>query len=117
MFPNLSLPEAVKEPEPEPVKEKLPEKKPRKFWLKQGLYAGQVRESHPRQKLNKQQSSVETAAKERTYLPLPMYLGEKLLETRRDFKLSFEILNPLPRDQAPKDWRVLSKSKWCDFRA
>jgi [histone H3]-lysine4 N-trimethyltransferase ASH1L len=113
MFPNLALVEPEKEAEPE--KEKVPEKKPRKFWLKQGLYAGQVRETHPRQKSNKRQSSGETAGKERIYLPLPMFLGEKLLEAGRDFKLPYEILNALPRDQAPKDWRVLSKSKWLRF--
>ena len=29
----------------------------------------------------------------------------------RDFKLPFSILNPLTRDQSPRDWKNLTKSK------
>jgi hypothetical protein len=87
-----------------------PPKKQRKIWLAHGLYVGQVREDQPRQKV-KRKSDVDPG-KERKYLPMPMFHGSKILELGRDFKLTFDILNPLARNEAPKDWKNLTRSKF-----
>jgi hypothetical protein len=93
-----------------------PPKKQRKIWVSQGLYVGQIREDQPRQKSNKRKSEAEST-EERKYLPLPMFHGSKLIELGRDFKLPFDILNPLSRNEAPKDWKNLTRSELYNYYA
>jgi hypothetical protein len=86
--------------------------RPKKPWVEKGLYSGQDEDEvkttgHP----NRRKSNNRKELRKKPAFPLPMYTGALLLEHGRDFKLPFSILNPLPRDQSPKDWKNLSKSK------
>ena len=90
-------------------------KQPTKRWLSQGLYVGQDRDfdarltesknnakKNPRKQTNKQQQSA---------LPLPMFAGERVLENGRNFRLPFNIFNPLPPGQPkPEEWKKTHKS-------
>jgi len=49
--------------------------------------------------------------KENKVLPLPMYAGERLLKTGRDFQLPFDVFSPLPAGQPkPDEWRKVNKN-------
>lgn len=87
-----------------------------KRWLSQGLYVGQDRSFNPRFKESRNKaraaSSSQAVGKERTLLPLPMFLGERLLDVGRDFKMPFDVFAPLPPGQPkPEEWRKTRKSK------
>jgi hypothetical protein len=117
MFPNLSLSDAEQSSEEEEDSdeesdedEELVEKRPRKFWMSQGLYVGQTREDSRNKGKGRKSEIIQ--GPERTFLPLPMYTGARLLEAGRDFKLPYEILNPLPKTEHPKDWKNITKSKF-----
>jgi [histone H3]-lysine4 N-trimethyltransferase ASH1L len=87
-----------------PAKKAEPEKRTKK-WLAMGLYAGQTRPD-PRRK-----SADGPVVSERKHLPLPMFTGQLLLKKGRSFALPYEVLNPLPKSQAPA-WTNLRKSKF-----
>ena len=75
-----------------------------KKWLDRGLYAGQKRPVE--EKKTKSGASETTTIKENPVLPLPMFAGERLLQSGRDFKLPFDIFSPLPPGQPkPDEWR------------
>jgi histone-lysine N-methyltransferase ASH1L len=87
-----------------------------KRWLSQGLYVGQDRIFDGR--LTESQNRAKIAAKqieqgkERTILPMPMFLGQKLLERGKDFKLPFDVFAPLPPGQPkPDEWKKCRRSK------
>lgn len=86
-----------------------------KRWLSQGLYVGQdpdfdARLSETKNKLKRASRGGQTQS-QRTYLPLPMFAGQRNLERGRDFKLSFDIFSPLPPGQPkPEEWRKTQKS-------
>lgn len=88
-----------------------------KRWLSQGLYVGQDRDFDARltdtkNRLKKKNSKSPVKAKENKVLPLPMFAGQRLLETGRDFKLPFEVFSPLPPGQPkPEEWKKTQKSK------
>lgn len=88
-----------------------------KRWLTQGLYVGQERDFDPRltdmkNKLKKKMSKSPEKRKENKVLPLPMFAGQRLLDTGRDFKLPFEVFSPLPPGQPkPEEWKKTQKSK------
>ncbi|KAF2432986.1 SET domain-containing protein [Tothia fuscella] len=116
MFPNLKAPIIAQEsPEPEESEEpEEPEETHRnrfgvktKKYLDRGLYAGQDRVFDSRLK----ESSNNKKAAENKALPLPMFAGEALLQTERDFQLPYEILNPLPSVEAPS-WKKLSTNRF-----
>lgn len=77
-----------------------------KKWLVSGLYAGQTRTFDPTKTEAKNRRKSEKSdppsnnstvpSKENYVLPLPMFAGERLLETGRDFKLPFDVFSPLP---------------------
>jgi hypothetical protein len=92
------------EPEVKADKPVEPEKKRVKQWLASGLYAGQSRLD------SRRKSSGKKPLYERQHLPLPMFTGQLMLERGRVFTLPFDILNPLPKSQAPA-WTNLKKSK------
>jgi len=108
LFPNLEL-----APPPEQQK-----KKPagnvmrRKKFVTQGLYFGQT---HPRQaeksKGKKSQQNEGDDFQGNSLFQPPMFFIERLLEHGRHYRLPYDVLNPLPNDQAPKDWHRLNKSK------
>ncbi|KAL2866043.1 putative histone-lysine N-methyltransferase (Ash1) [Aspergillus lucknowensis] len=87
-----------------------------KRWLTHGLYSGQeYTNSRPsqnrtknarRKSLNQMQTS-----SQRSILPMPMFAGERLLKTGRDFVLPFDIYSPLPPGQPkPNEWRKTNKN-------
>ena len=98
---------------PQVEKPKLPKTK---IYLDKGLYAGQESRN-----LNWfAHDSVETKRdmelvapyKPNAFFPLPMWHGQRLLQTGRDFRLPFDICSPLPPGQPkPDEWRKTSSSK------
>jgi palmitoyltransferase ZDHHC9/14/18 len=84
-----------------------------KQWEKQGLYVGQHREFKPNLKESKNRLRRPKKIKERQYLPLPMFAGERMLsdDFQRDFKLPFDVYSPLPRKVKVDGWVQLRKSK------
>lgn len=91
-----------------------------KKWLDKGLYSGQEAPSDISKALNAQEkkklaSLPELQPKPRdkpnTVLPLPIFNGTRLLLAGRDFKLPFDVCNPLPPGQPkPASWRTMTKS-------
>jgi histone-lysine N-methyltransferase ASH1L len=94
--------------------------KPRvKKWLEKGLYAGQEAPVDIFQGLTAQEKKklasipelLRSSKPNRTF-PLPMYNGLRILIHGRDFKLPFDICNPLPPGQPkPAAYRTMTKSK------
>ena len=90
-------------------------KKGSKHWIDQGLYVGQLPGFNPKlketkNKLNKG-SDKNMDTKKSTFMPLPMFAGEKTLAQGRDFKLPFDIFSPLPPGQPkPDEWKKTHKS-------
>jgi histone-lysine N-methyltransferase ASH1L len=87
-----------------------------KRWLAKGLYVGQDRSFNPRLTVKnriKAAAKKQPAARERKMLPLPMFLGERLLGMGRDFRLPYDVFNPLPPGQPkPEEWRKTQKSMY-----
>ncbi|PKY07800.1 hypothetical protein P168DRAFT_313945 [Aspergillus campestris IBT 28561] len=108
------LPSKVKSPEKTPEEAstvKTVTWKP-KLWLSHGLYTGQehtdARPSHKRDRITKVQGS---RTPQRTLLPLPMFAGDRLLKSGRDFTLPFDVFSPLPVGQPkPNEWRKTNKN-------
>lgn len=94
-----------------------------KQWLVQGLYVGQDRDFDAR--LSESQNRARRKSrqsKDNKILPLPMFSGERMLSgdphtSYRDFKLSYDIYNPLPRKVKVDGWVKLHKSKICKSRS
>lgn len=93
-----------------------------KKWLNKGLYAGQDSPSDwttglttaDKKKLA-QLPEVTPPVKPNKTLPLPMFTGLRLLVNGRDFKLPFDVCNPLPPGQPkPDEWRKMTKSECLD---
>lgn len=117
-------PTPAKEPEPEPNKEPtltVPTQERRvKKWLGKGLYAGQETPSNWAAGLNTadkkklaQLPELTPPEKPNKSLPFPLFNGLRLLINGRDFKLPFDICNPLPPGQPkPDEWRKMTKSEW-----
>lgn len=93
-----------------------PTKRRVKRWLAQGLYVGQDPHFDPRfttakNKLKKANSNLDSS-KRRTILPMPMFAGQRMIETGRTFKLPFDVFSPLPAGQPkPDEWKKTHKSK------
>ncbi len=95
-------------------------KKPRtKKWLDKGLYAGQEPPANvfkgltaqEKKKLAQAQDLIPTG-KPNKVLPMPIYTGLRILLNERDFKLPFDVCNPLPPGQPkPAAYRTMTKSK------
>ncbi|KAL8720211.1 MAG: hypothetical protein Q9225_002904 [Loekoesia sp. 1 TL-2023] len=90
-------------------------KRPLKRWLTQGLYVGQDPDFDPRfttakNKLKKARAKTDPL-KTRSILPLPMFAGQRVLETGRNFKLPFDVFSPLPAGQPkPDEWKKTHKN-------
>ncbi|KAL8945440.1 MAG: hypothetical protein Q9211_000043 [Gyalolechia sp. 1 TL-2023] len=90
-------------------------KRPAKRWLTQGLYVGQDPSFNPRfttTKNNLKKANTKTgSAKARSILPLPMFAGQRLLVSGRNFKLPFDVFSPLPAGQPkPDEWKKTHKN-------
>jgi histone-lysine N-methyltransferase ASH1L len=97
-------------PDPEEEAKKKAKQKPKKQWIDRGLYCGQEEEETTHRPAKGRANGRKSIIKPKAF-PLPMYTGAILLEQGRDFKLPFSVLNPLTRDQSPRDWKNLTKSK------
>ncbi|KAK4143560.1 uncharacterized protein C8A04DRAFT_12235 [Dichotomopilus funicola] len=97
-----------------------PPKKRTKKWLEKGLYAGQdaptdVLKGFTPQEKKKIASNPELmpSGKPNKALPLPMYNGLRILLNERDFKLPFDVCNPLPPGQPkPTAYRTMTKNRF-----
>lgn len=110
-------------PEVEAVKEATPtvamKQKRVKKWLDKGLYAGQQAPadytaglSTADKKKLAQLPELKPSGKVNKTLPLPMFNGLRTLINGRDFKLPFDVCNPLPPGQPkPDEWRKMTKSR------
>lgn len=90
-----------------------------KKWLDKGLYAGQEPPTNvfkgltaqEKKKLAQAQELIPTGKPNRV-LPMPIYTGLRILLNERDFKLPFDVCNPLPPGQPkPAAYRTMTKSK------
>lgn len=95
-----------------------------KQWHRKGLYAGQETPTDITQGLTTQEKKqlaqipeLLKPVKANKTLPLPMYNGLRMLIHGRDFKLPFDVCNPLPPGQPkPPAYRTIAKSKLaCAF--
>lgn len=112
-------------PEPEPVEEQAPivQKKRVKQWLDRGLYAGQENPmdmgkglTTTEKKKFAQLPELMPSGKVNKVLPMPIFNGLRILLDGKDFKLPFDICNPLPPGQPkPDEWRKMTKSKLSFF--
>lgn len=117
LFPNLKT-----QQEPEVVKEKKQTQvvsMRRKKFVTCGLYSGQhwafnprLTESKNRKKIQQTTADAESESIYVREASHPMFYMEKLFELERDFRLPFDILKPLPKEQAPKDWHRLNKNRF-----
>jgi histone-lysine N-methyltransferase ASH1L len=94
-----------------------------KKWLDKGLYAGQEAPidvlkgltAQERKKLASLPELMPSGKPNRT-LPMPMYNGLRILINGRDFKLPFDICNPLPPGQPkPAAYRTMTKSEYSSL--
>ncbi|RMD39476.1 hypothetical protein DV735_g5658, partial [Chaetothyriales sp. CBS 134920] len=86
-----------------------------KKWLNCGLYAGQPSNLNASALSGSRSKRKSLTAlpqiSESPVLPLPMFAGERLLQTGRDFKLPFDIFSPLPPGQPkPDEWRKSNRN-------
>lgn len=89
-----------------------------KKWLDRGLYAGQdiprdrtAGMSAADKKKLAQLPELAPTGKVNKTLPLPIFAGLRTLINGRDFKLPFDVCNPLPPGQPkPDEWRKMTKS-------
>ncbi|KAL8710211.1 MAG: hypothetical protein Q9220_005142 [cf. Caloplaca sp. 1 TL-2023] len=95
--------------------EQRPMVRPVKRWLNQGLYVGQDPDFNPRlttakNKVKKAGSKFDPS-KRRSILPLPMFAGQRILDTGRNYKLPFDVFCPLPPGQPkPDEWKKTHKN-------
>ena len=90
-------------------------KRPTKPWVAQGLYVGQHRSDDARltETRNKERKTFSNRPKAggRAAIPMPMWIGDKIIEMGRDFKLPFDVFSPLPPGQPkPDEWKKTQKS-------
>ncbi|PKS13195.1 hypothetical protein jhhlp_000540 [Lomentospora prolificans] len=120
--------EAATKQSPAPVEEEestveapAPAKKRRvKKYLEKGLYAGQptpndytIGLTTAEKKRMAQIPELKALPKPNKVLPLPVYNGLRLLIKGRDFKLPFDVCNPLPPGQPkPDEWRKMTKNRF-----
>lgn len=91
-----------------------------RHWLKQGLYVGQDRDegvgSRETKNRMKKPAGDGHVIQPRTFLPLPMFAGQRMLDLGRCFKLPYEVFSPLPPGQPrPEEWKKTHKSKCYDI--
>ncbi|GKT46064.1 histone-lysine N-methyltransferase ash1 [Colletotrichum spaethianum] len=120
-----SEPLETKKEEPEEKPEQVAEAQPKKTkrakkYLDRGLYAGQATPSDltkglsaAEQKKLAQTPELKDYGRPNKALPLPMFNGLRLLLSGRDFKLPYDVCNPLPPGQPkPDEFRKLTKNRF-----
>lgn len=91
--------------------EKPRPEKPKKVYLKEGLYVGQQVEIDVRPRTKRGRISGFGVQKAQPILPLPMHEGLELLNGQRDFKLPFSIFHVAPFKTHPPNWKALNRSE------
>ncbi|KAI0447179.1 hypothetical protein F4803DRAFT_356540 [Xylaria telfairii] len=102
------------------VEEPAPKKRRVKKWLDRGLYAGQEAPTDmfkgltaAEKKMLAHAPELAQITKTNTTLPPPMFSGLRMLMEGRDFKLPFDVCNPLPPGQPkPDEWRKMTKNRF-----
>ncbi|KAI8627057.1 SET domain-containing protein [Xylariaceae sp. FL1651] len=102
------------------IEESAPKKRQPKKWMDRGLYAGQDAPTDifkglttNEKKRLAQLPELAPSAKVNKTLPQPMFLGLRTLIEGRDFKLPFDVCNPLPPGQPkPDEWRKMTKNRF-----
>ncbi|WYZ45525.1 hypothetical protein EsH8_VIII_000841 [Colletotrichum jinshuiense] len=120
-----SEPPEPKKEETETKPEKAVETQPRKTkrtkkYLDRGLYAGQATPADLTKGLTTaehkklaQTPELKDYGRPNKALPLPMFSGLRLLLSGRDFKLPYDVCNPLPPGQPkPDEWRKMTKNRF-----
>jgi len=107
--------ELLDEKEPEQPKSHV---KKQKVYLTKGLYAGQEARNLDWFKNDsgdsKQKIDDVASYPTNSFMPLPMWHGQRLLQVGRHFQLPFDVCSPLPPGQPkPEEWRKTSSSKNC----
>jgi histone-lysine N-methyltransferase ASH1L len=110
--------EEPKEAEPEPVSRSR--KRRMKKYLDKGLYAGQDAPidiskglTVAEKKNLAQLPELIPSGRANKTMPLPMFNGLRMLIEGRDFKLPYQVCNPLPPGQPkPDEWKKMTKSKF-----
>jgi [histone H3]-lysine4 N-trimethyltransferase ASH1L len=100
-------------------KEPIAKQRPIKKWLTHGLYSGQDAPLDVTKHLtpNEKKALVDLpelmpSEKVNKVLPMPMYNGLRTLIQGKDYKLPFDICNPLPAGQPkPANFKLMTKSK------
>ncbi|OLN86069.1 Histone-lysine N-methyltransferase ASH1L [Colletotrichum chlorophyti] len=108
------------EQKPETTAETQPKKKGPKKYLDRGLYAGQATPADltkglttAEQKKLAQTPELKDYGRPNKALPLPMFSGFRLLLSGRDFKLPYDVCNPLPPGQPkPDEFRKMTKNRF-----
>ncbi|RYP06678.1 hypothetical protein DL764_003024 [Monosporascus ibericus] len=111
---------AVAEPEPAKEKGAVVQKRRVKQWLDRGLYAGQETPmdifkglTTAEKKKLAQLPELMPSGKVNKALPMPIFTGLRILLEGRDFKLPFDVCNPLPPGQPkPDEWRKMTKNRF-----
>ncbi|KAI2639434.1 SET domain-containing protein [Xylaria nigripes] len=91
-----------------------------KKWLDRGLYAGQEAPTDifkgltaSEKKKLAQLPELAPSGRVNKTLPTPMFLGLRTLIEGRDFKLPFDVCNPLPPGQPkPDEWKKITKNRF-----
>lgn len=109
--------EAAKEDEAEPITN-TKQRRVKKF-LDKGLYAGQDAPLDPAKGLSPaekkklaQLPELAPSGRVNKTMPSPIYTGLRTLIAGRDFRLPYNVCNPLPPGQPkPDEWKRMTKSK------
>ncbi|KAI1164897.1 SET domain-containing protein [Nemania serpens] len=101
------------------AEEPAPKKRRVKKWLDRGLYAGQQAPTEisglttQEKKKLAQLPELAPSVKVNKTLPAPMFLGLRMLIEGKDFKLPYDICNPLPPGQPkPDEWRKMTRNRF-----
>ena len=102
-----------KQEEEKPAEKKKAGGKREKVWLNKGLYAGQeTRNLDWFSDYSQKERETLPSYKPNSFMPLPMWHGQRLLHIGRNFKLPFDVCSPLPPGQPkPDEWRKTSSSE------
>lgn len=112
----------IEQPEEEAEKDAEPitntKKRRVKKYLDKGLYAGQETPdvtkglTAPEKKKLAQLPELKPKGPANKTMPSPIFTGFRMLLTGRDFRLPYNICNPLPPGQPkPDEWKKMTKSK------
>ncbi|KAK8073911.1 histone-lysine N-methyltransferase ASH1L [Apiospora phragmitis] len=117
-----SKPAPQQEAESTPEAVSIFKRKQNKKWLDRGLYSGQeapldifksLTPAERKSIMDFPELIPKVGEKPNSTLPAPMFNGLRLLIKGRDFKLPYDICNPLPPGQPkPEGWRTMTKNRF-----